>query len=602
MFPDIVEIFGAFDTRSFFAPASTAIATITGDATMARVTLQTGTVLVYTGTDLTFSSGVPTGGTVTAVSVLTADDVPLATLTLTHTPWNFADITTDIPYQNYLATRHGVLDTLSPALSNTASMIFGGNQDDEINLSGGADTARGLAGDDTFSFFGSFFDAGGVPSGVVLDGGAGFDTLRVRNLAFDADGTLDVRAATIQSIERLSLLGGTLHISAAQIGSGRIAANSEIALTVGSQLLIDQVAGRTLDLSQFINIGSPPQFGDLVTIRVIGTDVADRQIGNALFNDILEGNAGNDRLSGRGGFDTLDGGEGDDTLFAGDDAEISLNGNRDVLYGGDGNDRIIGGIGDAFLVGGAGNDRIIAGVGASSVFGDEGDDWLTAGTAPGGFGGFGGLSSLYGGAGNDTISSGTGGGGFSGDEGDDLYIIHDDLVFLFEAADGGNDTIRTGVSLDLSGGEFGSDAGEFETIRIIGQAGLSITGTITDNRIVGNTGADTLNGGEGADRVEGGRGADVLTGGTGADTLIGGADADRFVFATGFGADRVADFMIDIDVIDLTGLDVVTSFADLVTNFLRQDGRNVVIDTGVGDVLTLADVRLAALDAADFLI
>jgi Ca2+-binding RTX toxin-like protein len=355
MFPDTVEIFGAFDTRSFFAPASTAIATISGDATVARVTLQTGKVLVYTGTDLTFSNGVPTGGTVTAVSVLTAGDVPLATLTLTQNPWNFADIITDIPYQTYLATPQQVVDTLDPTQATSASTIFGGNQDDFIASTGGADTIRGLGGDDTIGFAGAFFRAGG----------------------------------------------------------GRL----------------------------------------------------------------------------------------------------------------------------------------------------------------------------------------------TGDEGDDLYIIRDALVLLLDAAGGGNDTIRTSVSLDLSGGENPeNDAGEFETIRVIGQAGLSITGTATDNRITGNIGADTLSGGDGADRIEGWRGADVLTGGTGTDTLIGGGDADRFVFATGFGADRVADFNANIDVIDLTGLDGVTSFQDLAANFMRQDGRNVVIDMGAGDVLTLSNVRLATLDAADFLI
>ncbi len=598
MDPELAYIFGAFDTRTFFAPASTAIATITGGATVARVTLQNGTVLVYTGTGLSFGNGVPTGGIVTELSVLKADGTPLATIGLTQSPWNFADITTGISQQNYLAIGHGFLDTVDPALSNTASTIFGGNLDDQIILTGGADIARGLAGDDFFGFFGPAYQSVGSASGLVIDGGAGLDTLSTGRITPDGNSNQDLRGATLLSIERLITNEGTTHISADQIGKKQIARDSEIFLSFGTELVIHQVAGKTVETFPFINqSGSAASGGN---IRIIGTDVADHQIGSAAFSEILEGNGGNDRLSGRGGLDTLSGGAGNDTLFGGDDAETYFFG-RDELYGGDGDDRLIGGIGDAFLSGGAGNDRIIAGTGSSVVFGDDGNDYLTAGSAPGGFGGIGGLASLYGGAGNDTLASGTGGGNFIGDDGDDLYVIRDANVFLLEQVGGGNDTVRTSVNLDLDGNEFSTDAGEIETIRVIGQTGLSITGTVTDNRIVGNIGADTLNGADGADRLEGGRGADVLSGGTGADTLVGGADADRFVFATGFGADIVADFKANIDVIDLTGLAGVTSFADLVADFLRQDGRNVVIDAGAGDVLTLLNVKLATLDGADFL-
>ena len=39
-----------------------------------------------------------------------------------------------------------------------------------------------------------------------------------------------------------------------------------------------------------------------------------------------------------------------------------------------------------------------------------------------------------------------------------------------------------------------------------------------------------------------GGGDDVLEGGGGADTMAGGGGSDRFVFAPGFGADRIEDF------------------------------------------------------------
>jgi Ca2+-binding RTX toxin-like protein len=594
MFPEDIVIFGAFDMRNFFAPASTAIATISGSDTEVRITLQDGTVLVYTGTGLTFSNGVPTGGVVTELSVLKADDTPLATILLTENPWNFADITTGIPSQNYLSTQHAVTDTLDPALGTTASNIFGGNQADVLVTTGGADTLRGMGGDDFFGIAGTFFRTGGVPTGLVIDGGAGLDTIQVTGVALNSDGVLDLRPVTLQSVERLFLSDGTVHISAAQIGTNKLARDSEILSPGDTQLVIDQLAGKTLDISQFkISNG-----GGGGSIRLVGTDVADHQIGNALSNDILEGKAGNDRLSGRGASDTLFGGDGNDTLFAGNDVGRFFR--SDELYGGDGNDRLVGGIGSALMFGGGGNDRIIGGAGEVFIDGGDGNDWLTAASGP--------IDSLlgseiFGGAGNDTLASGTVGATLVGGTGDDVYRIRGEFVTLDEQAGGGNDTIRTTVNLDLSvnGAAFGGDAGEFETIRVIGTTGLSITGSASDNRIVGNLGADTLSGGDGADRLEGRGGADVLSGGTGADRLTGGADADRFVFATGFGADLVADFTANSDVIDLTGLGVVASFADLVANFIRQDGKNVVIDAGDGDVLTLANVSLTTLDAADFL-
>lgn len=599
MLPDTVEIFGAFDMRLFFAPASAAIATITGSDTEVRVTLQTGTVLVYTGTGLTFAGAVPTGGQVTGLSVLRADDAPLARLILAQNPWNFAQITTDIPYQSYLAVEKEIVDTLDRTLGTTASSLFGGNQNDFILSSGGADTLRGLDGDDFLAFNARFFPAEGAPSGLVADGGAGSDTLYVSGPELSTGGSLDLRLATLLSIETIFVLSGAVRISAAQIGTNFLPRTAELSLNSGAQLVIDQIAGRRLDISQFTSAGSSFGFG--TSIRIIGTEVADRQIGHALFDDILEGNGGNDWLSGLDGFDTLFGGAGNDTLFGGNGGDAFQQG-RDELYGGDGDDRLVGGIGEAYLAGGAGNDQIIGGTGTSFIIGEDGNDWLKAGSVDPGFGGFGGLGIILGGAGNDTLVSGVGGGEFSGEDGDDTYIINDDRAILFEAEGGGNDVIRTTVNLDLSGGEVPvNGGGAFETILVFGSAGLSITGSATDNRIMGNSRADTLAGAGGNDQIDGRRGADVLSGGAGNDTLIGGADADRFVFATGFGADLVTDFRANIDVVDLTGLLGVASFADLIAGIMRQDGLNVVIDAGAGDVLTLANVRLTALEAADFL-
>jgi hypothetical protein len=67
-------------------------------------------------------------------------------------------------------------------------------------------------------------------------------------------GTMDYCGATITNVESLAIMQGSLLLSGAQFGKG--GSGPTIALsttTVGAPaLIIDQVAGRTVDLSQFI--------------------------------------------------------------------------------------------------------------------------------------------------------------------------------------------------------------------------------------------------------------------------------------------------------------------------------------------------------------
>jgi len=78
---------------------------------------------------------------------------------------------------------------------------------------------------------------------------------------------------------------------------------------------------------------------------------------------------------------------------------------------------------------------------------------------------------------------------------------------------------------------------------------------------------DQLHGGPGNDRLEGGKGEDVLDGGRGAEVLTGGADADVFRFTlssdsyrdgTRSYADRITDFNLTEDRLDLTALGFTT--------------------------------------------
>ncbi|QRM55353.1 calcium-binding protein [Sinorhizobium sp. BG8] len=131
-----------------------------------------------------------------------------------------------------------------------------------------------------------------------------------------------------------------------------------------------------------------------------------------------------------------------------------------------------------------------------------------------------------------------------------------------------------------------------------------VQGLAGNDTLDGGAGNDKLYGGSGNDTLKGGTGKDLLDGGTGKDVLYGGADSDTFVFSTGYGSDRIKDFDAvgsDHDILDLSGLKSVTSFKDLKANHLTVDGSSIVIDGGNGDKIVLEKVKLADLDAADFL-
>ena len=110
-------------------------------------------------------------------------------------------------------------------------------------------------------------------------------------------------------------------------------------------------------------------------------------------------------------------------------------------------------------------------------------------------------------------------------------------------------------------------------------------------------GNDSASGGQGNDAIAGGLGRDLVAGDGGDDALSGGRGGDTFVFAAGFGADRIADFGRG-DRLDFRGHDGVDRLRDL---GVRQVGDDVRVTDANGDRVTLVDVDRAEIDARDFL-
>ena len=124
-----------------------------------------------------------------------------------------------------------------------------------------------------------------------------------------------------------------------------------------------------------------------------------------------------------------------------------------------------------------------------------------------------------------------------------------------------------------------------------------------DDGLFGDSGADRIYGGRGDENIAGGGGFDQIVVGAGRSTLTGGKGADDFIFIDGIGSHTIVDFeagRASEDII-LRRVTEITSYDDLVTNHMTQDGADVVIDDGAGLTIRLRNVSLSALNAEDFI-
>lgn len=128
-----------------------------------------------------------------------------------------------------------------------------------------------------------------------------------------------------------------------------------------------------------------------------------------------------------------------------------------------------------------GDDGLFSGSGNDLLSGNDGNDYLS------------------GGAGGDTLIGGAGGDYLVGGTGDDVYLA-DDADAVIEEFNQGLDLVRTAFDHTL--------AAEVEYLELLGQAVYG-TGNELNNKITGNSEANTLNGLEGKDTLIGGAGDDL---------------------------------------------------------------------------------------------
>ncbi|MEO1612873.1 MAG: M10 family metallopeptidase C-terminal domain-containing protein, partial [Pseudomonadota bacterium] len=168
----------------------------------------------------------------------------------------------------------------------------------------------------------------------------------------------------------------------------------------------------------------------------------------------------------------------------------------------------------------------------------------------------------------------------------------DSRALIENAIGGDGDDFMGGNRTDnkLIGGR-GTDAlfGFAGRDRLTGEAGADyLDGGTGADTLRGNGWHDELRGGAGWDVLFGGGGDDLLVGGIGTDKMRGGAGHDIFSFESGDGVDRILDFEIGADRLDLS--EVASGLHDL-TIEARNEGARIYVD----DVT----IRLMGVDADD---
>lgn len=155
-----------------------------------------------------------------------------------------------------------------------------------------------------------------------------------------------------------------------------------------------------------------------------------------------------------------------------------------------------------------GNMSIARGTIIENARGGSGNDVLIGNAADNRLDGGGGVDQFYGGAGNDT------------------YLANNEQDVVFEAPNGGIDTI-------LHGGHGFYLYANVENLTLLSPVGVYGVGNALDNMITGNDGEDLLIGGGGNDHLFGGNARDSLFGEDGNDTLLGEAGIDYLVGGNG---------------------------------------------------------------------
>lgn len=453
--------------------------------------------------------------------------------------------------QIQLGSNNDTLNVLGSAQAYVGQALMGDGTNTITMTGGSIGSARAYGGNDTVTLTGA--DIGS------LDLGSGTNRLTVNAGAqvgeFRADGNETVTLNGDGRILVIKMDGGT-NVLKSDTGfiESFVSYEARNTLTIGSGgigeiLIMGSPAAQTITASGWV--GSLQVYaGSFATVAAttvkLGADGAG-YIQTSKGNDIITTGAGSvdgistfdgaDRVTvGAGGVAAISTGIGNDTVNA-------AGGYVDVVSTGDGNDSVTTGASGAGYVSlGAGNDTVVL-----SAF-TPADTMI-----------------VVGGDGTDTANM-TGFGAALR-----VSLAQPGLIQNVGAA--------TGVTTPALG--------------FVGLSGIeNLIGSNSGDWIEGGADANVLTGLGGNDTISGLDGNDSLLGGRGNDSLTGGAGVDRFVFVTGDGTDRVADFTVGEDRVELRE---ANALADLTFTQVGADVRVVFGTwTGIFEDMLVADLRVAS--------
>ncbi len=486
--------------------------------------------------------------------------------------------------------------------TNANNTIIGGGGNDVFDGAAGTDSLSGGTGNDRYIV--DLTAAGVLQDTITEAAGAGLDAIQLRGTSTNTTAATIVVGANLENMDSsltgsslLNLTGNALNNSlvgndAVNVLTGAAGTDTmnggqgsdryvvalvsdyrtgEVIADTGTfgtdELRLTTTAASSLVLNSSLSGIENIIIGTGTSAVAVTTGTASINVNASLvtYGVAITGNAGANNLTGGISNDSLIGGSGNDTLI-----------------GNDGNDILDGGAGTDSLVGGSGNDTYVVDAATDvvneTVAGSNGTDTvqaaisytlgtdlenltLTGTSAINGVGNA--LDNVI--TGNSAANLLTGGGGadtLDGANGSDIYYMISASDYagdvVSDTGESGIDELRFAATvastLTLSSSVTGIESitigtGTTATATTTGTAALNVDVSIfiTNIRVTGNAGTNSINGGSGNDSLLGGAGNDTLFGGIGADSLVGGTGSDTFKFAAGntgqtFGTDTISDY------------------------------------------------------------
>lgn len=432
--------------------------------------------------------------------------------------------------------------------------LIGGSGNDTLDGGAGADNMSGGLGNDTYVVD----NTGDL---VTENTNAGTDTVQsgitytlvanVENLTLT--GTAAINATgnlldnTLVGNTANNTLNGGIGADLMQGGLG----NDIYVVDNVSDVVIENVAEGTDTVQSSISYSLGANLENLTltgtaAISGTGNELDNTLVGNSAANT-LTGDLGNDSLNGGAGADLLIGGQGNDTYTIdqlGDTITENANEGADLV------NVAIGTTGGSYALGANLENATLTNTVAYTLSGNVLDNVLT---------GNGAANTLNGGDGNDLLRGGSGADTLNGGAGNDTVTYS--LTW-------------TGVQINLAAGTAtgGQAAGDV----LIGIE--NITGSGTDDILIGDAGNNVLDGSQGSDQLTGGLGDDTyVLDGTG-DTIIENADEGIDTVKAHFTrtlGDNLENFI-------LTGTGGQNGTGNSLNNVLTGNVANNILDGKVG--------------------